>query len=357
MAAAPDEARASSATVPSPRLTTDRPPAAAPPVSVVLATVDREQLLLRAVLAVAAQQYGGPVEIVVVRDGTHTVETCARFEDDVTKALQSRPHGRPDGRPDGLPDRLPEGVSLRQIPNSRTKGLPGGRNSGILAATHDIVAFCDDDDEWLPGKLAAQVPLLTRSPNASLVATGVCVVNGGQRTLRTGPLRPTTLEDLLQRRVMELHPSTFLLRRADLLGPIGLVDETLPGGYGEDYDLLLRAAAVGPVLSVPRPLVRVHWHGSSYYFSKWQMIHDSLDALLAKHPQFAAVPRGEARIRGQQAIALAAMGRRRAALSTAAATLRLSPREPRAYLAVAFASGAVTVDAVQDRLHRRGRGL
>ncbi len=310
----------------------------APAVSVIIPTVDREKLLLRAIRSVTAQDYFGPIEIVVVRDGTPSADDTAALEQ--TMAAE-----------------LPASVVLRQVPNTRSKGLPGARNSGIQAASHALVAFCDDDDEWLPAKLSAQVPVLTRTPSASLVATGVAVVTHGVETARPGPLRPTTLEDLITRRIMELHPSTFLIRREDLLGAIGLVDEELPGGYAEDYDLLLRAAAVGPVLSVPRPLVRVHWHGSSYYFSKWQMIYDSLDALLVKHPQFASVPRGRARIRGQQAIALAAMGRRREALSTALDTARLSRTEPRAYLAAVVASGVVSVEGVQRYLHRRGRGL
>jgi hypothetical protein len=101
----------------------------------------------------------------------------------------------------------------------------------------------------------------------------------------------------------------------------------------------------------------VHWHGSSYYFSKWQTIYDALGALLMKHPQFQSIPRGRARITGQRAIALAAMGRRREALAAAADTLRTSSTEPRAYVATAVASGVVSVERVQRFLHRRGRGL
>lgn len=322
------------AEVPSPRQAGDDAPA----VSVIIPTVDREKLLLRAVRSVAGQDYLGPIEIIVVRDGSPSADATAELEQTMAAELRA-------------------GVTLRQVPNTRSKGLPGARNSGILAASTDFVAFCDDDDEWLPDKLSAQVPLLVRTPSASMIATGVSVVTHGIATHRPGPLRPTTLEDLVTRRIMELHPSTFLIRRDDLTGAIGLVDEDLPGGYAEDYDLLLRAAAVGPVLSVPRPLVRVHWHGSSYYFSKWQMIHDSLEVLLDKHPQFASIPRGEARIRGQQAIALAAMGRRREALSTAFDTVRLHRREPRAYVAAVVASGVLSVEGIQRFLHRRGRGL
>ncbi|MDQ1293284.1 MAG: glycosyltransferase family 2 protein [Actinomycetota bacterium] len=299
-------------------------------VSVVIPTRDRDQLLLRALEGVGAQDVPCPLEIIVVRDGTPTVPLAPSF---------------------------PRRVTLRQIVNRRTPGLAGTRNTGILAATHPLIAFCDDDDEWVPGKLAAQLDLLRAHPEVSLVGTGIVVVHGSTPTPRIGPVGPVHLADLLADRIMELHPSGFLLRAADLRGRIGLVDEELPGSYAEDYDLLLRAAAVGPVLSVPRPLTRVHWHGGSYYFSRWQTIHDSLEMLLAKHPQFEQVPRGLARIRGQQALALAAMGRRREALRLARTCLRLSWRERRAYLTVLVALRLVSVERLQGWLHRLGRGL
>jgi glycosyltransferase involved in cell wall biosynthesis len=306
-------------------------------VSVVVPTRDRDRLLARAVASIAAQDVDGPLEIVVVRDGTP---------------------------PTPLAVELPAQVRLRQIPNTRTPGLPGARNSGILAAEHSLVAFCDDDDEWLPTKLGAQLTLLRARPDATLVGTGIVVVAGSGRPgrdavehARPGPSRDVGLADLLDDRIMELHPSGFLLRRADLLGRIGLVDETLAGGYAEDYDLLLRAAAVGPVVCVPRPLVRVHWHGASYYAGRWQTIHDALDTLLAKHAAFETSPRGTARIRGQQALALAATGRRAAAVRTARSALRLSRTEKRAYVAVVAAGGIVDVDRLQRWLHGRGRGL
>ncbi len=317
-----------------------------PAVSVIVPTVDREVLLRRAVTSVIAQDYTGEIEVIVVRDGGPEPEQAQlRLAQSLRRELTAT-----DGR-----------VRLRWVANTRSKGLPGARNSGILTAGHELVAFCDDDDEWRPGKLSAQVPVLQRERGASLVASGLVVLTdtagGVQENLRPGPLRPVNLGDLLADRIMELHPSSFLLHRADLLGPIGLIDEDLPGGYAEDYDLLLRAAAIGPVISVPRPLVAVHWHGSSYYFSKWQMINAALERLLDKHPQFRAVPRGEARIRGQQAVALVAMGRRRDGLLMAVRALRLHPGEKRAYLAAAVATGLIDMDRVQNFLHSRGRGL
>ena len=60
--------------------------------------------------------------------------------------------------------------------NERTPGLAGGRNTGILAGTAPLVAFCDDDDEWLPTKVEKQVEALTADPAAITAVTGIIVL-------------------------------------------------------------------------------------------------------------------------------------------------------------------------------------
>ena len=59
------------------------------------------------------------------------------------------------------------------MPNTSTPGLAGARNTGILASTTPIVAFLDDDDEWLSEKLSRQIALLEQrgfqGPDAALL--------------------------------------------------------------------------------------------------------------------------------------------------------------------------------------------
>jgi hypothetical protein len=101
----------------------------------------------------------------------------------------------------------------------------------------------------------------------------------------------------------------------------------------------------------------VLWHRRSYFTARWETIAEALAWLLEQYPSFRAVPKGYARVRGQIAFAEAARGRRRAALRGAAATVRASPREARAYLAVAVATGLVSGDRVLDVLQRHGKGI
>jgi hypothetical protein len=149
------------------------------------------------------------------------------------------------------------------------------------------------------------------------------------------------------------------MRRAAVVGPdgFGLVSEEIPGSFGEDYEFLLRAARTGPIRTVPQVGVMVRWHKKSYFTSRWETMAQGLTWLLASYPEFASVPAGKARISGQVAFAKAAVGERGSAVRWAGQAVRRNPLEPRAYLALAVASGAVKPDTVVRQLHSRGRGI
>jgi len=303
------------------------------PVTVVIATRNRPEELRRAVTAALGQDYPGPLECLVVFD-------------------QSEPHD--------IGVEVPAGRTLRTLRNHRTPGLPGARNSGILEAAGELVAFCDDDDEWLAGKLRAQSALLDDTGAVSAVSSGILVHYRGQDRPRLPSSTALTYADFVRDRQMAVHPSTLLLRRSDLLDEtdgIGLVDESIPGGYGEDYDLLLRAARQAPVVAVPAPQVRVYWHASSFFFDRWQTIVSALGYLLHKHPAFDQDPIGLARVHGQIAFAYAGMGDRRNARSYALRALRGNWREKRSLLALLVSTGVVQASALSRLTHRFGRGI
>jgi glycosyltransferase involved in cell wall biosynthesis len=308
-------------------MSTQITPRTAPPVDVVVATRNRPALLRRALAAIEEQSYSGDVTTYVVFDGTPPDLTLE----------QTTPQRR-----------------VHVVSNQRTPGLAGARNSGVLAGTGDLVAFCDDDDTWLPDKLLLQLRALLDA-RADTAVTGIEVQYADHCFVRVPHPDDLAVERLVRRRVMEAHPSTVLVRRSALLGPIGLVDEEIPGSYGEDYDWIIRAARHGTIAVVGQPLVRVLW-GQSMFSRNWQTIVDALDYLIAKTPEFRADPLALGRVYGQRAFALAAL-RHRGALEAVASTLRVSPRERRAYLAAAVALHLVSADRVLDLANRRGRGI
>lgn len=302
---------------------------AQPPVSVVIATCDRPGKLERAVRAVLDQDYAGSVQCLVVYDG-----------------VEVRP----------LAIDVPPGRELVHLANARTKGLPGGRNTGCDAASGELLAFCDDDDCWQPDKLRRQVEALLADPAGVAVTCGVRLAGPGIDRDRPGPTRPVTLDDLLADRIMEVHPSTLLVPRSTVAAA-GPVDEDIPGGYAEDYEWLLRIAALGPIAVVPAPLVVVEWHGGSFFFGRWATIVDALRYLLERHPEFARSKHGTARIRGQIAFALAASGRRREALRELRTVARLNPAEKRIAATMPVLAGLVSGERVLALAQSRGRGV
>lgn len=108
----------------------------APAVSVVIPTCNRPEEMARAVRSALAQTVGD-LEVIVVVDGADEA-TVARLQDFA------------DSR-------------LRSIPVKTKVGGAEARNTGARAAQGQWIALLDDDDEWLPNKLEAQLTAAKRS--------------------------------------------------------------------------------------------------------------------------------------------------------------------------------------------------
>jgi glycosyltransferase involved in cell wall biosynthesis len=106
-------------------------------VSVVIPTRNRPALVPRAVRSALAQTHR-EIEVIVVIDGPDpdTREVLAELAD----------------------------PRLRVIELDRSGGAPAARNVGVEHATAEWTALLDDDDEWLPDKLATQLVLARSAP-------------------------------------------------------------------------------------------------------------------------------------------------------------------------------------------------
>ncbi len=128
-------------------------------------------------------------------------------------------------------------------------------------------------------------------------------------------------------RVKELHSSTLLIR-TDAFAKAGRYDEDLPNGYGEDWDIVLRLARVGPIGLVREPLAEIKKDGGSYYIGRASRTVVALEAFLAKHPEIKGSRRGYARILGQLAFQYAALGERATAAGAATRAALQWPLSP-----------------------------
>ena len=140
-------------------------------------------------------------------------------------------------------------VSCRNDPHTWSGRRPqhraarSGRRAGRASATTTT--------RGCPHKLTGQVDALAAEPDAEFVCCGIEVHYDGESHPRVLDQRHITLTDLVRDRLTELHPSTFVMRRKAVVEGFGLVEEEIPGSFGEDYEFLLRAARRHPIVNVP----------------------------------------------------------------------------------------------------------
>lgn len=204
-------------------------------ITVILPTRDRPEWLRAAARAVLAQSLP-PEELVVVEDGEPRSAEAA---------LQ------------GLAERTSVRVGIVAGPR---RGPAAARNAGLGAARGELVAFLDDDDLWVPEKLAWQARWLTAYPRLGLLGTA-CVRTvtpeaGGWRS-RGRALPPSRVSRSALLRANRLTTSSVVARR-ECFRECGGFDESLP--LAQDWDMWLRIAARWAVGVVPAALTvyRVH---------------------------------------------------------------------------------------------------
>jgi glycosyltransferase involved in cell wall biosynthesis len=228
-------------------------PSGVPSVSAVIVTGARDAFLRRSIRSVLSQRYPGRIECVVVFDQGPAFDLS-----DVAPA---------DGG-----DR-----TLRVIENRCTPGLAGARNVGAERAFGDVLSFCRADDGWLPGKVFGQIAVL-EATGAEVAVAGITRAARGRVYEHVPAGDIVSLTALLRSRATEVHPSTVAARR-EAYHAIGPFDEEISGGYGDEYDWLLRAAGKADLVAVREPLVHVDRVGDPYLQSRWRTIAEVIGNL------------------------------------------------------------------------------
>ncbi|MEW6553646.1 MAG: glycosyltransferase family A protein [Actinomycetota bacterium] len=202
-------------------------------VSVVITTHNRARLLALAMRSVLEQTYRH-LELLVVDDAStdDTGETVGRLA---------------DGR-------------VRYLRHAECRGGSAARNTGILNASGDFIAFLDDDDEWFPRKLELQMERFRANPRAGAVYTGLLHVEletGRTVNARVARKRGYLFDDLMVANVVGT-PSTVVVRR-EIFDRGGLFDETIQAL--EDLDMWRRMGGTCYFDFVREPLLRYGLHG------------------------------------------------------------------------------------------------
>lgn len=211
-----------------------------PRVSTVLPTHDRAEMLRRAVTSVVEQTHGN-VELIVVDDHS-SVPAGEVLEDVPTETL----------------------TSFETIRHGENRGANAARNTGIEAATGELIAFLDDDDWWEPTKVEKQVERFESSHDrVGVVYTGKRVHTDGGTKIRVHEREGDISKRLLLGNFIGSF-STIMVRR-EAIEESGLPDERLPNA--QDWEWYVRLSQDWEFASVPEPLINYREDGEGEQIS------------------------------------------------------------------------------------------
>lgn len=296
---------------PSPPNIADAPPL----VSVVVPTRNRAAMLRRALDSVLAQTCRD-FEVIVVDDAS---------SDDTLQQLARHPDRR-----------------IRSLASDAPGGAPRARNRGIAAARGCYVAFLDDDDEWLPQKLEAQLDVFSRG------SSRLGLVHGGSMVVAAASGR--TVHTVVPTPGLAVRPADFLgeitfttsvvMIRRQCFDEVGVFDETLAGA--QDRDLWIRLAGAFEFDAVPQVLMRRYVHGAQITTSLPAKIRAKQQIIAKYARELRAQPRQLAQHQWRLGILLCVAGDRAAGRRALCASIAARPWQKSAWrdLLTSFASVA-----------------
>lgn len=195
-------------------------------VSAIITTHNRISSLKKAINSVRNQTYEN-IEIIVVDDGSNDgTDAYCRAQDD---------------------------IKYIYIPPKEHQNGNYARNLGIKASNGGYIAFLDDDDEWMPTKIARQYKKMSSNE------CGIVYV-GRRFSLRNGErkfdevLNVSLAGDLSKKVFYNIFSTTScIMVKREVLDDIGYFDENVE--YWQEYELLTRICQKYKVALVNKPLV------------------------------------------------------------------------------------------------------
>jgi len=194
--------------------------------------------LQRAVYSIVEQTYEGPIELIIVDDGSTdgTVDAVMQWSNSIRENWQSR--------------RI-------IVVTKKHSGVTQTLNEALKHARGDFIARQDADDWSSPERFSRQVNYLKKNADVALVGSAVQVVHGRQVKqevwYKSGGRIPKCA---FRERTPLAHGSVLL--RSDVMRTVGGYDPQFP--HAQDYDLFWRIRRKYAVASLSDVLYfyRVH---------------------------------------------------------------------------------------------------
>jgi glycosyltransferase involved in cell wall biosynthesis len=220
-------------------------------VSVVVPTHNRAQLLKATITSILNQKYNN-LEIIIVDDGSddETENTVKLFND----------------------------KRIVYYKAARLANLGKLRNIGISLSKGRYIAFCDDDDIWLPGKLEKQIPLLDKY---DFVCSNASIINIDGEIIQP-------LKNLWELKDKLLETKYLLLGNCIITSSVILKKELLYNRFiekdstnsAEDYELWLKLSTYCSIFYLNEALIFFRRHSNTSSFDEKYIYKGLLHAVI-----------------------------------------------------------------------------
>lgn len=219
-------------------------------VSVALCTRNGARYLPEQLRSICAQE-PLPREI-VLSDDASTDDTLAVVRDTLAQC--------------GMADR----IALRVFSNSPPLGVTRNFEQAVRACNHDLIALCDQDDVWHPGRLASMVAQFEARPDLLLLHTDARLVDGelkplGSTLFHALEVQPAELEAIASGEAFGVLLRRNLVTGATTMFRRALLEAALPFApeWVHDEWLAAVAAATGRMDVLPEPTIDYRQHGNN----------------------------------------------------------------------------------------------
>lgn len=201
--------------------------------SIIIPTFNRAALLSECLKSILSQTYAD-FEVIIVDDGS---------TDDTEKVVAE----------------LDNRISYCKL--QKTANLSVLRNYGIEHSKGEFIAFCDDDDLWIPEKLSRQMKFMKQF---NIVCTNAEIIDSAGMSL--SGIYFKEFEDDVQLNTVHLLIRNFVMTSTVCLRKKILPE--LPFDYikykstAEDYDLWLKLSFENSIYFINEPLIKYRLHSN-----------------------------------------------------------------------------------------------